>query len=48
VLCPELFFDKAILDVIRGAMGARVVADQWGCDVPVRGSEYQQFHVDYQ
>jgi ectoine hydroxylase-related dioxygenase (phytanoyl-CoA dioxygenase family) len=45
---PQFFFHKAILDVIRGAMGARVVADQWGCDVPVRGSEYQRFHVDYQ
>jgi hypothetical protein len=44
---PEFFFDKTILDVIPGAMGSRVVADQWGCDVPVRGSEYQSFHVDY-
>jgi hypothetical protein len=45
---PEFFFDKAIFDVICDAMGSRVVADQWGCDVPVRGSEYQRFHVDYQ
>ncbi len=45
---PEFFFDAHVLDVIRGAMGPRVVADQWGCDVPFRGSEYQQFHVDYQ
>jgi hypothetical protein len=44
---PEFFFDKTILEVIRGAMDSRVVADQWGCDVPVRGSEYQSFHVDY-
>jgi ectoine hydroxylase-related dioxygenase (phytanoyl-CoA dioxygenase family) len=29
-------------------MGQRVVADQWGCDVPLPGSEYQQLHVDYQ
>jgi ectoine hydroxylase-related dioxygenase (phytanoyl-CoA dioxygenase family) len=43
----EFFFDKTILDVIRGAIGSRVVADQWGCDVPVLGSEYQRFHVDY-
>jgi ectoine hydroxylase-related dioxygenase (phytanoyl-CoA dioxygenase family) len=45
---PEFFFDTTILDVIRGAMGSRVVADQWGCDVPLQGSEYQRFHVDYQ
>jgi ectoine hydroxylase-related dioxygenase (phytanoyl-CoA dioxygenase family) len=25
-----------------------VVADQWGCDVPLRGSDYQGIHVDYQ
>jgi ectoine hydroxylase-related dioxygenase (phytanoyl-CoA dioxygenase family) len=24
------------------------VADQWGCDTPVRGSSYQGPHVDYQ
>ena len=45
---PEFFFDKTILDVVRGAMCSRVVADQWGCDIPLRGSEFQQFHVDYQ
>lgn len=45
---PEFFFDKTVLEVIRGAMGSRVVADQWGCDVPLQGSEYQRFHVDYQ
>lgn len=45
---PEFFFDTTILDVICGAMGSRVVADQWGCDVPLQGSEYQRFHVDYQ
>ena len=28
--------------------GPRIVADQWGCDVPIRGSKYQEFHVDYQ
>jgi hypothetical protein len=44
---PEFFFDKTILDVIHAAMGSRVVADQWGCDVPVWGSEYQSFHVDF-
>jgi hypothetical protein len=45
---PEFFFQPSILDVIRGAMDSRVVADQWGCDVPLEGSEYQRFHVDYQ
>lgn len=44
---PEFFFDTTIMDVIHGAMGSRVVADQWGCDIPLRGSEYQLFHVDY-
>ena len=28
-------------------MGDRIVADQWGCDVPVIGSTYQGVHVDY-
>ena len=45
---PEFFFDTTVMDVIRGAMGLRVVADQWGCDIPLRGSEYQSIHVDYQ
>jgi ectoine hydroxylase-related dioxygenase (phytanoyl-CoA dioxygenase family) len=29
-------------------MDERIVADQWACDVPVLGSEYQAWHVDYQ
>jgi ectoine hydroxylase-related dioxygenase (phytanoyl-CoA dioxygenase family) len=45
---PEFFFDAAVLSVVRRAMDARVVADQWGCDVPLKGSQYQEFHVDYQ
>ena len=45
---PELFFDVAVLNTIRGILGSRVVIDQWGCDVALRGSEYQRFHVDYQ
>ena len=44
---PEFFFDAKILSIVRGAMGDRIVADQWGCDVPLRGSGYQQAHVDY-
>lgn len=45
---PEFFFDSGILSIVRGAMDDRIVADQWGCDVPLKGSDYQQFHVDYQ
>lgn len=45
---PEFFFDSEVLRVLHGLMDARIVADQWGCDVPVRGSEYQGLHVDYQ
>jgi hypothetical protein len=45
---PEFFFDEEVLSIVRGAMDRRVVADQWGCDVPLRGSEYQGVHVDYQ
>jgi Phytanoyl-CoA dioxygenase (PhyH) len=45
---PEFFFDPDVLGIVRGAMDDRVVADQWGCDIPLTGSTYQQFHVDYQ
>jgi ectoine hydroxylase-related dioxygenase (phytanoyl-CoA dioxygenase family) len=44
---PEFFFDSEILAIVRGVMDERVVADQWGCDVPVFGSENQNLHVDY-
>lgn len=44
----EYFFDAEVLRIVRGAMDRRVVADQWGCDVALRGSEYQAVHVDYQ
>ena len=44
----QFFFDDHVLRIVRSAMDDRVVADQWGCDVPVRGSEYQLAHVDYQ
>jgi hypothetical protein len=42
------FFDAEVLSIVRGVMDDRVVADQWGCDVPLRGSDYQGLHVDYQ
>lgn len=47
---PEFFFDSDVLGIVRGAMDDSVVAvaDQWGCDTPVEGSIYQDFHVDYQ
>jgi hypothetical protein len=44
---PEFFFDGGILGVVRRMMDKRMVADQWGCDVPLKGSTYQQPHVDY-
>lgn len=44
----DFFFDDAVLSIVRGAMDDRVVADQWGCDVALRGSDYQGVHVDYQ
>ncbi len=45
---PDFFFDNEALSIVRGVMGDRIVADQWGCDVPLRGSDYQGVHVDYQ
>jgi ectoine hydroxylase-related dioxygenase (phytanoyl-CoA dioxygenase family) len=45
---PKFFFDPDVLAVVRGLMDDRIVADQWGCDAPVRGSEYQNPHMDYQ
>ncbi len=45
---PEFFFDPDVLRIVRGVMDDRIVADQWGCDVPLRGSVRQDPHVDYQ
>ena len=45
---PEFFFDTKVLGIVRSVMDERVVADQWGCDVPVQGSTHQGVHVDYQ
>jgi hypothetical protein len=44
----EFFFDPTVLGIVRGLMDDRIVADQWGCDVPVLGSEFQAAHADYQ
>src|SRR5262249_385197 len=43
---PQFFFDVDVLRIVHGIMDERVVADQWGCDVPLCGSEYQEPHVD--
>ena len=45
---PEFFFDRDVLNIVRAAMDDRVVADQWGCDVPLCGSVCQTPHADYQ
>jgi len=45
---PVFFFDEIVLRVVRGAMDDRVVADQWGCDVPLLGSDRQAVHADFQ
>ncbi len=45
---PEFFFDNQVLRIVRAALDDRAVADQWGCDAPVRGSVHQSFHADYQ
>ena len=47
IFIPQFFFDDDILRIVRGLMDDRIVADQWGCDVPLRGSEHQGVHVDY-
>jgi hypothetical protein len=45
---PEFFFDAEVLHIVRAVLGETAVADQWGCDTPVAGSQHQDFHVDYQ
>jgi hypothetical protein len=44
---PQFFIDPEILRVVRAVMDDRVVADQWGYDVPLLGSEHQRAQVDY-
>jgi hypothetical protein len=43
----EFFFDPDIVSIVRSLMDDHVVADQLGCDVPVRGSVYQEAHEDF-
>ncbi len=45
---PDFFFDPEVLRIVRGVLDDRIVADQWSCDVPLPGSDYQSLHVDYQ
>ena len=45
---PRFFFDPCVLSIIRRVMDDRVVADQWGCDTPLRRSQHQEPHADYQ
>jgi len=45
---PDFFFDPGVLSIVHKVMDARVVADQWGCDVAIKGSQHQKLHVDYQ
>jgi hypothetical protein len=45
---PDVFFDGGMLGIVHSVMDERVVADQWGCDVPLRGSQRQEAHVDYE
>lgn len=43
----EFFFDRTVLELVHSLMDDRAVVDQWGCDVPLLGSEYQEQHIDY-
>lgn len=45
---PEFFFNPIVLQIARSVMDERIVADQWACDAPMKGSEYQGIHADYQ
>jgi ectoine hydroxylase-related dioxygenase (phytanoyl-CoA dioxygenase family) len=45
---PEFFFDPNVLSIVRGMLDERIVADQWHCDVALKGSVHQGIHVDYQ
>jgi hypothetical protein len=43
---PDFFFDPEVLRIVRAVMDDRIVADQWGCDVPLPGSNHQEAHTD--
>src|SRR5258708_40036416 len=44
---PEFFFDADVVSIVHQHMEQRVVADQWACAVPLKGSISQGAHVDY-
>ena len=44
---PSFFFDTEVLAILKNILGDRIVSDEWGCDVPLLGSDYQAVHVDY-
>jgi ectoine hydroxylase-related dioxygenase (phytanoyl-CoA dioxygenase family) len=43
----EFFFNPFVLEIVQNTLDERAVADQWGCDAPILGSQYQNVHVDY-
>src|SRR5882724_8688449 len=42
---PEFFFDADVVSIVHQHMDQSVVADQWACDVPLKGSIIQDVHV---
>jgi hypothetical protein len=40
---PEFFFNAEVLGLVRRSMDERIVADQWGCDAPLKGSTIRNF-----
>ena len=36
----EFFFNTDILTILKKVLGEKIIADQWGCDVPLYGSGY--------
>jgi ectoine hydroxylase-related dioxygenase (phytanoyl-CoA dioxygenase family) len=44
---PKYFFDGDVVSILHHVMDDKVVADQWGCDTPLRGSIHQGVHPDY-
>ena len=45
---PDFFFNKTILHIVQALLGPRILIDQWGCDVPLKGSVHQDIHADFQ
>ncbi len=44
----EFFFNEFVVGLVERTLGKRIVIDQWGCDIPLPGADYQSVHVDYQ